>query len=68
MKLYPDPITTVFAISEKAGIFPKFTPAIPTAVVKLVRKTGLKFIFKLSIIAVSLFMPSLILVRAIDKI
>ena len=61
-------MTTVFAISEKAGILPKLTPAMPTAVVKLVKKTGVKFIFKLSIIACSLSMPSPILVRAIDKI
>ena len=67
-KLTADPITTVFAISLNAGIFPKFTPATPTAVVRLVRKTGVILIFKLSVIASFLFLPSLRFVSAMDKI
>ena len=68
IKLKVEPITTVLAISLKAGIFPKLTPATPTAVVKLVRNTGVKFIFILSTIDFFLSIPSFIFVNAIDKI
>ena len=67
-KLIADPITTVLAISLNAGIFPKFTTATPTAVVRLVRNTGVILTFKLSVIDSTLFLPSFRFVSAIDKI
>ena len=62
------PITTVLAISLYAGISPKLIPAIPTAVVKLVKNIGEKLIFKLSIIASFFVIPSVMFVKAIDSI